>query len=80
MISEQHERLIDQLFKQVNLRGAGVEQGSGEGGTGPGAGKTRGRKTVEHADPFAVEAPSDGQPQQEARVQGLGGPPINSSS
>ncbi|MBF0164028.1 MAG: hypothetical protein HQL97_13335 [Magnetococcales bacterium] len=58
MTPEQHEQLIDHLFKRINLRGdIGVRvSGEPEGQYGP-----RGRNTkrpMEHVDPFALDESS----------------------
>ncbi|MBF0417574.1 MAG: hypothetical protein HQL86_04925 [Magnetococcales bacterium] len=55
MTPEQHEQLIDHLFKRINLRGEGLGQVSVEG-EGPSASRGRGgKRTMEHVDPFSVD-------------------------
>ncbi|MEO5346796.1 MAG: hypothetical protein H7834_10520 [Magnetococcus sp. YQC-9] len=55
MTPEQHEQLIDQLFKRINQRGEGVEQTTGEAATNaPNRGRGT-RRSAEHVDPFAIE-------------------------
>ncbi|MBF0428622.1 MAG: hypothetical protein HQL94_06830 [Magnetococcales bacterium] len=56
MTPEQHDVQIDQLFKRINLKGEAIGGWSADESMEPERVR-RGRKTVDHADPFNVVVP-----------------------
>lgn len=62
MTPEQHEQLIDHLFKRINLRGDLGTQPPAEPEGQPGPRGRSGKRPMEHVDPFALDESSPDKP------------------